>query len=163
MRPPPYGGTRPDDVPSSLSRASVSAGTSRSRHVLHYPAHLAGAALFGLRCALGLTLVAESWRRMPPPLLDATAASAHLALMLCGLALVFGVLSPVCSIVVALRHAHVVTVAVPGTAPPDMWAPAVIAITAALTVAAVGPGAFSVDARLFGRHRIVILSRNRRE
>jgi len=82
-----------------------------------------------------------------------------LILIVSSLAMVLGYLTPV----VSLLHAVLLTAnACVGAYPPLLWQPSTVAAADLAVVSAallfIGPGAYSVDARLFGRREIVISS-----
>jgi hypothetical protein len=77
--------------------------------------------------------------------------------IVCGIALTAGIFTPFCSTLVGLGYALVLLTPVGGVVLPrlDSHAAAVgLAVSAGLFL--LGPGAFSIDARLFGRREIFI-------
>lgn len=67
-----------------------------------------------------------------------------------GISLLVGVLTPLAGVLVALLQLACIL-----TAGQTVQAVAVLPIAAALALATVGPGGYSLDARLFGRRLIV--------
>ena len=110
-----------------------------------FPRGSAGFGLLMLRMAVGLQLLSESNCTGALPWWQAAVVT------LVGLALVLGALTPVAAVSAALyqmlclAHAN--------------WphaTPLLIAAMTAVALALMGPGAYSVDARLFGRRRLVL-------
>jgi len=77
-----------------------------------------------------------------------------------GLLLLVGLWTPVSGIMVAIDELWS-AFSIHFSPPPDHWLHILLAVFAA-GVAMLGPGAWSVDARLFGRKRFEINRRNRR-
>lgn len=112
-----------------------------------------------LRAAVGLTAVAQGGACLlgrDDPTLWARAAG-FLALA-CGASLLLGLLTPFACIVVGLYGAGVGLSALqPAT--PQLFAAGsslLLEVVTAATLFLTGPGAFSLDARLFGRREIII-------
>jgi uncharacterized membrane protein YphA (DoxX/SURF4 family) len=84
--------------------------------------------------------------------------SACLVLAGCGACLLVGFLTPVVSIAIAILSLAMTLSKVPVVAgdPPDGTLAFFELIIMAVAIALLGPGSFSLDARLFGRHEIVI-------
>jgi uncharacterized membrane protein YphA (DoxX/SURF4 family) len=110
-----------------------------------FPRGSAGVGLVMLRLAVGLQLLSASACAGAPPWWQAAlAALVGVLLALGALTPVAGVLATACQLL-CLAHADW-----PHAAPP------LIATVTALALALMGPGAYSVDARLFGRRRLVL-------
>jgi putative oxidoreductase len=77
----------------------------------------------------------------------------------CSLLLLVGLWTPVAGIALAIDELWI-AFSPPGTQASDRWLHILLAILVA-AVAMLGPGAWSVDARLFGRKRFEIDGRNR--
>lgn len=89
-----------------------------------------------------------------PTLLAAVPAA---TLIVCGVALAAGIFTSVCSTLIGLGHALVLFTSLDGTVLPRLDASAAtVGLAAAAGLALLGPGAFSIDARLFGRREIFI-------
>jgi uncharacterized membrane protein YphA (DoxX/SURF4 family) len=106
-----------------------------------------GAGLLLLRLVLGSVLVARAGLRLwgDPPL-SITMPSA--ALLLAGILVTLGLWTPIAGIVVALVEAWKI-LAIPG----DTWLWLLLG-TIAGALAMLGPGRWSIDARLFGWKRV---------
>ena len=130
-----------------------------------FPAGPPGAALLLLRLTLGLYLIPQGVRILvpfvdtgtPPTILAALAA---LAMLVGGVLGAIGVLTPIMHGVsaaaglVTLIDALWAPVAVPGLDLP--WPIALMTTVIAVSLAFLGPGAYSIDASLFGRKEISI-------
>lgn len=84
----------------------------------------------------------------------------RLAAIAGGLLLLVGLWTPVAGIVVAIDELWI-AFSMPSPHQDDKWLPIVLAVLAA-GVAMLGPGAWSIDARLFGRKRFQVNGRDRR-
>ena len=110
-----------------------------------FPRGGAGLGLLMLRMAVGLQLFCASQRTDILPWWQATLVG------IVGAALVLGVLTPLAGMLTAAYQ--ILSLASAG------WAHAAPLLIAAMTVIAlvlIGPGAYSADARLFGRRRLVL-------
>jgi uncharacterized membrane protein YphA (DoxX/SURF4 family) len=107
---------------------------------------LPGLALLLLRANMAALLYSESGVRLGQLAMHWTAP----IFVTAGLSLLVGILTPVVGLLVALLELACILVAGQGAQPA-----AVLPIAAALTLATVGPGGYSLDARLFGRRLIV--------
>jgi hypothetical protein len=87
-----------------------------------------------------------------------------LSALIAGFLLMIGLLTPVVTFLVALSAAGVALALLPLCAPYlfDSRLGETFAIANLLAVLLLGPGAFSVDARLFGRREIIIPPSHRR-
>jgi uncharacterized membrane protein YphA (DoxX/SURF4 family) len=130
--------------------------TPLRRTFSRFPSGWIGAALLLLRLAVGATTIAEAAlflavSHSPLVLLAAACAAAG------GLALLFGFLTPIVSAFLAAEGVAILyTFPVPGLQLLDsrMALAQFVVMTAVLAI--VGPGAFSVDARLFGLREVAI-------
>jgi hypothetical protein len=129
----------------------------KERTVLNYPSHLAGLGLLLLRATVGITVAMQAWLSVASMSTDLLSAAPAAALMVCGVALTAGIFTPVCSTLVGLGYALVLFTPFGGAMLPRLdRAAAVVGLAAAAGLALLGPGAFSIDARLFGRRQIFI-------
>lgn len=110
------------------------------------------AALGGIALLLGILELTSSTGR------SATVWMAASLLQVSGVGLIIGFMTPVASALVGLCVLAIVFSWIP--APPLTTMVAVLAITTALAIALLGPGAFSIDGHLFGRREIVIPPRS---
>jgi hypothetical protein len=79
------------------------------------------------------------------------------ALIVCGVALTVGIFTPLFSALVGVGYALVLLGPLDRIALPRLDYPgALVGLAAAAGLALLGPGAFSLDARLFGRRQIFI-------
>jgi uncharacterized membrane protein YphA (DoxX/SURF4 family) len=124
-----------------------------------FPAGWPGAGLLLLRSVIGVTLVAQGigdlvdWNSFGL----VTRAVAVLSLV-SGTSLLIGYLTPLASLVAALMGVGLALSWFQSPSPNlfDIRPAAGFAIAIAVAVICLGPGAFSVDARLFGRREIII-------
>jgi len=111
-----------------------------------------------LRGVLALVVLAEARFYLNRP--DATAAGWSMGLtgLLAGGLLLVGYLTPIVAAVLVMATAAVSVGLLPGCAPSlfDSRITIVFGLTMLLAILGLGPGAFSVDARLFGRREIII-------
>jgi hypothetical protein len=108
---------------------------------------MAGVALVVLRCVVAITAIVETYRL-------STAGWAHMLdpfVALVGLSLFLGLLTPYCACLCCLLE--LAFLAANGI--PNGFHLGISALTAA-SVGALGPGAYSLDARFFGRRLIKI-------
>jgi len=131
--------------------------TLKERPVLNYPGHWAGLGLLLLRATVGVTAAAQARLSVVSTPIDLLAAVPGAGLVLCGVALTLGIFTPVCSTLVGLAYALVLFTPFGRTMLPRVDdAAAILGLAAATGLVLLGPGAFSLDARLFGRRRIFI-------
>jgi hypothetical protein len=131
--------------------------TSRSGRVLNYPGQCSGLGLLLLRATVGITVASQAWLSIASTNTDPLGSVPAAALVVCGVALTLGIFTPVCSTLIALGYVLVLFLPVGRVVLPRVDAgAAVLALAAAAGLRLLGPGAFSVDARLFGRRAIFI-------
>jgi uncharacterized membrane protein YphA (DoxX/SURF4 family) len=110
-----------------------------------FPAGGAGIGLALLRCSLALA-IADA---VPSaPLLTSLAFWLPALLVVCG-ALLCGLLTPLFAM--AAMTIATMTLMVEGT---DRWAEGLLVLLIASALMLTGPGAYSLDARIYGRHRL---------
>jgi uncharacterized membrane protein YphA (DoxX/SURF4 family) len=136
------------------------------RLALAFPRGTAGLGLLVLRLVLAICLIADG---------ASQAASTHggapgavligalgFALMLCGALVAIGFLTPLTQSVVVVVALSIIGLR-PWLAPLDVaagsWRQQILEAGLAAGLALVGPGAYSVDARAFGRRELTVLPR----
>jgi uncharacterized membrane protein YphA (DoxX/SURF4 family) len=137
---------------------------TRSGRVLNYPGHWAGLGLLLLRGTVGITVAMQARLSLASGDMDLLAAVSAAAVVVCGVALTLGIFTPVCSTIVGLGYALVLfTPFGAGVLPRLDGAAAVLGLAVAAGLGFLGPGAFSIDARFFGRRKISIPATHRSE
>jgi uncharacterized membrane protein YphA (DoxX/SURF4 family) len=153
----------------AYSRYSSKCGRKPGRKLLRrlffaFPGGWPGVALLLLRAVLGLVILAEGrfyfGEPKPAPsdwLMGLTAVAA-------GALLLIGLVTPIAAAVVAAGTAGVGLSMFPGCVPTlfDSRISLLFGLTMVLTIIGLGPGAFSLDARMFGRREIIIPPRTPR-
>jgi hypothetical protein len=135
----------------------IAGHSSRSGHVLNYPGHWAGLGLLLLRGTVGITVATKAWLSVAAANTDVLGAIPAVALIVCGVALTLGIFTPVFSTLVGASYALVLFTPFGEAMLARLdCAAAVLGLAAAAGLGLVGPGAFSIDARLFGRREIFI-------
>jgi hypothetical protein len=110
-----------------------------------------------LRGTVGITVAMQAWLALASTDTDLLAAVAAAALVICAVALTIGILTRVCSTLVGLGYGLVLFTPFGAAVLPRLdHAAAVVGLAAAAGLGLLGPGAFSIDARLFGRRKIFI-------
>ena len=136
--------------------------TLKERPVLNYPGRWSGIGLLLLRGTVGVTVAAQARLSLVSPDVDALAVVPGVGLILCGVALTLGVLTPACSTLVGLGYALVLFTPFGAAVLPHLdAAAAVLGLAASAGLVFLGPGAFSIDARVFGRREIFIPAAHR--
>lgn len=111
-----------------------------------------------LRAVFGLVILVQGGCYALQP--NSTAASwiVGLAALVCGGLLIVGFLTPVAAAVAAAGTAGVGLSLLPACKPNlfDSAISLILGLTILVTVVGLGPGAFSLDARVFGRREIII-------
>lgn len=140
---------------------SVEGHTSRSRPVLNYPRHWAGFGLLLLRVTVGITTAMQAGLAVAATNTDLLGAIPAAALGVCGIALAIGLFTAVCSTFVGVGYGLVLFRPFEVAVLPHLdGVAAVVGLAAAAALGLLGPGAFSIDARLFGRREIFIPARD---
>ncbi len=122
-----------------------------------FPEGRSGIALLMLRAALGLALLLDGIAYLPglPDLSDRLCALLAIA---GGVFLIIGFLTPLVAVVVTLGAVGIAfslfPLCIPGLF--DTKTAGVLTVAILLAVMLLGPGAFSIDARLFGRREIIL-------
>jgi uncharacterized membrane protein YphA (DoxX/SURF4 family) len=116
-----------------------------------------------LRIAIGIVVLLQAGFYLDNASSSSSIWLSGLVGLAAGAALLIGILTPIAGIVVGLG---VIGIGFSILAAPmpnlfDEKLSAVLAATIAAAIVFVGPGAFSVDARLFGRREIIIPPRSR--
>lgn len=110
-----------------------------------------------LRGTVGITVATQAWLFIASANTDLLGAVPAAALIVCGVALTVGIFTPVCSTLIGLGYALVLFLPVGGVVLPRLdGAAAVVGLAAAAGLGLLGPGAFSIEARRFGRRQIFI-------
>jgi hypothetical protein len=114
-----------------------------------------------LRGTVGITVAMQAWPSVASTHTNLLGAAPAVALVVCGAALTAGILTPVCSTLIGLGYALVLFTPFGGSVLPHLdGAAASVGLAAAIGLGLVGPGSFSIDARLFGRRNIFIPARD---
>jgi putative oxidoreductase len=134
-------------------------GETLQRLFSTFPGGRPGAALLLMRAVVGVTAAAQGILYLVHGGNQTLAVLlACLALAGCGACVLVGFLTPIASVAVAILN-MAMTLSVPPIAAGNSLDGTVAffeLIVMAAAIALLGPGAFSLDARLFGRHEIVI-------
>jgi hypothetical protein len=110
-----------------------------------------------LRVTVGITTAVQAWLAAAAANTDLLGAIPAVALAICGVALTIGLFTAVCSTLIGVGYALVLFIPFEAAVLPHLDSvAAVIGLAAAAGLALLGPGAFSIDARLFGRREIFI-------
>jgi uncharacterized membrane protein YphA (DoxX/SURF4 family) len=121
-----------------------------------FPRGWQGAALFVMRCVVGLALLVQGKYYLFEP---ASGAAWTLGLVagLAGILLMLGFLTPLICLAVTLGSLGVLFSLLPASSPTlfDSAASDAFVLTIVLGLLALGPGAASVDARVFGRREVI--------
>jgi len=133
----------------------------KERRVLNYPGHWPGLGLLLLRGTVGITTAMQAWLAVAATDTDLLAAAPAAALGVCGVALTIGLFTAVCSTLVGVGYALVLLGPFEAAVLPHLdGVAAVFGLAGAAGLGLLGPGAFSIDARLFGRREIFIPARD---
>jgi uncharacterized membrane protein YphA (DoxX/SURF4 family) len=123
-----------------------------------FPAGLPGIALLLLRAVLAVALVVQGISCLHGPDPSPVALAIGLISVAAGALLLIGLLTPVVGVVIALTGAGVACFVFPSCTRPlfDSGIATLFAASILVAIIILGPGAFSLDARLFGRREIII-------
>jgi len=113
-----------------------------------------------LRAVFGITLLVQGGFYLQGPGPTPGAWFVGLGALAGGVLMVIGFLTPIVGAIVAIGAIARGLSLLPACAPTlfDSRTPVVLAVTMLLTIVVLGPGAASVDARIFGRREIIIPS-----
>jgi uncharacterized membrane protein YphA (DoxX/SURF4 family) len=119
-------------------------------------------ALLLLRAVFGGALIAEATCYLRQPAQTPIGALLGLISAAAGALLLVGFVTPIAGIIVGLEGVGAVTSLLPFCATPQFSSgnSPIFAATILITIIILGPGAFSLDARLFGRREIIIPRRS---
>ena len=123
-----------------------------------FPGGLPGIALLLLRAVFGIALLLEGGFYFEEAHTAPVAPLVGLAALIFGGMLVFGFLTPIIGAVVALGMFGVALSVLPACTPSlfDSRTALIFAVTMLFSLIGLGPGRFSLDARVFGRREIII-------
>jgi hypothetical protein len=123
-----------------------------------FPGGRAGIALLLLRTVLGIALLFQGIFYFGEPKAQATVGLAGVVSLAAGALLVLGWMTPIIGFVVAGGAFAIALGVLPSALQGllDTGLAIVFAITISLALILIGPGAFSLDARVFGRREIII-------
>jgi len=122
-----------------------------------FPGGWPGAGLLLVRVVIGLAILVQGGYYVGEPDAPLGAWAVGLAAILAGCLLLIGFLTPLAGSFVALGALGIWLSLIPPCAPTlfDSGTAAVFGLTILWAIVTVGPGAFSVDARMFGRREII--------
>ena len=125
-----------------------------------FPAGSAGIALLVLRAVLGVAIIVQGVLCVPGPNGSFGAWCESALVAISGALLVVGLLTPVVAVVIGLVAIAIGVELLPSCRPILFDSSLSITLGAAMLVAitVLGPGALSIDARMFGRREIIIPS-----
>jgi hypothetical protein len=111
-----------------------------------------------LRGTLGITAATQGWPSVATTNTTLLGAISGAALVVCGIALTVGAFTRVSSSLVGLGYALAPFGPFEGAVLPRLDGPAatIVGVAAAAALGLMGPGAFSIDARRFGRREVFI-------
>ncbi len=124
-----------------------------------FPGGWPGAGLLLLRAAIGITMIIQGGLYLADPgNLTLRTGAVGLAVVGSGALLSIGFLTPVAGALVGVGALGIAFAWFPAATPNlfDAKLPIVFAVIMSAAIVFLGPGAFSIDARLFGRREIII-------
>jgi len=128
------------------------------RFFIGFPSGLPGIVLLLLRIVLSAAVTFEGLSYIRDPHATSGTVLSGLAMFIAAGLLLIGYLTPIVATVVGAGVIGVAASLLPACAPSllDSKTTLVFALTMLLVVTVLGPGAFSLDARMFGRRQIFI-------
>ena len=138
----------------------MSMGTTLQRLFSTFPSSWPGFGLLLLRCSLGIALTYSGTVGLLGNAPGPVAFAQHAIAIIWGILLIAGLWTPVMGTLVAV-DALWIALSMRSLAREDTWIHIFVAAVA-VSLAMLGPGAWSIDAHLFGRKRIDLSSRGRR-
>ena len=123
-----------------------------------FPGGWAGICLLLMRGVFGITVLIEGRFYLELPNPTTLTWSAGLLALITGGLLIAGFLTPIAGSLAALEAIGLALSLVPAPTP-NIWdsqTAVILGATILVAIIGLGPGAFSVDARLFGRREIII-------
>ena len=123
-----------------------------------FPGGLPGMSLLLMRAVLGIAMIIEGGNYLGEPAGTITTVMLGASALISGVLLLAGFFTPFAALVVGLDIVGVAVSAFPAAPlnPFNAQPALVFALTLVVAVIGVGPGRFSVDARVFGRREIII-------
>jgi uncharacterized membrane protein YphA (DoxX/SURF4 family) len=123
-----------------------------------FPGGWTGACLLLLRGVFGITVLIEGLFYLKQTNPTAATWSAGLLALITGAMLIAGFLTPIAGALVGLAAIGLALSLIPEPTP-NLWdsqTAIILGLTILVAIIGLGPGAFSVDARVFGRREIII-------
>jgi hypothetical protein len=141
----------------TVSRTPEGLDTLVQRFYTAFPRGWPGAALFVMRVIIALILLVQASYYLREPDASPAALASGLAAGVAAGFLLIGFLTPVVASAAALGALGIWLSLLPACRPTlfDSKTPSVLALTILLAIVCLGPGTFSVDARMFGRREII--------
>ena len=146
----------------------VSAVLSNEGEVLRklfstFPTEWPGVGLLLIRAAVALSLFIQGMAQVQSPTRGLTEWCLAALSFSAGAFLLVGFMTPLVAVIVVLggTSSALVRMPVPGHDLFDSYVAIVNLITLSIAIALLGPGAYSLDARMFGRREIIIPSNSR--
>lgn len=123
-----------------------------------FPGGLPGVALAALRAVMGITVMVQGGLCLAQPAQTPASLVCGLLTLTAGFLVLAGYLTPIAVTVTVLYAAGVALSILPSPMPNlfDSKLAVIFGLTMLFSLIGIGPGAFSVDARVFGRREIII-------
>jgi uncharacterized membrane protein YphA (DoxX/SURF4 family) len=128
-----------------------------------FPGGLPGMSLLVMRAVLGIAMILEGGSYFGAPGGTVTTLVAGASAVIAGGLLLAGFFTPFTALVLGLNLIGLAVAAIPAPTPNlfDSQPALIFGLTMIVALIGVGPGRYSVDARVFGRREIIIPLRNR--